>query len=194
MLTTAVARHYSFSIKKCGENGCAICKPVRMPKVVFQTLWHLPDATMDNNDHYLSFEEVEDICKGSSFTPQCKEGKSSSIHPYQDMYRMSVSWFSVKSATYGGYCIPRESWLHQRSRDVSYSCGATHFMNLIFRTDLHVFMSFSITARIQLSHSTTQQGSIPPVSTVLVSCRTLNTSENYSMCGSCQDKELIKLR
>jgi len=38
---------------------------------------------MDNNDRYLSFEEVEDICKGLSFTPQCKEGKSSSIHPYQ---------------------------------------------------------------------------------------------------------------
>jgi len=65
-------------------------------------------------------------------------------------------------------------------------------MNLIFRTDLHVFMSFSITAMIQLSHSTMQQGSIPSVSTVLVRCRTLNTSENYPMCGSCQDKELIK--
>ena len=89
------------------------------------------------------------------------------------MYRMSVSWFSVKSATYGGYCIPRESWLYQRSRDVSYSCGATHFMNLIFRIDLHMFMSFSITAMIQLSHSTMQmqQGSIPSVSTVLVRCR-----------------------
>ena len=36
-----IARHHSFSIKKCGEDDCTICKSVRMPKDGFQTLQHL---------------------------------------------------------------------------------------------------------------------------------------------------------
>ena len=28
-------RHYSFSIKKCGEDDCSICKPLRMRKEEF---------------------------------------------------------------------------------------------------------------------------------------------------------------
>jgi len=32
-----------------------------MPKDVFQTLRHLPEPMMDNDNHYLSFEEVYDV-------------------------------------------------------------------------------------------------------------------------------------
>ncbi len=52
------ARHYSFSIKKCGEDSCAICKPVRMPKEEFEKLKHLPDPMIGENEHYKPFEEV----------------------------------------------------------------------------------------------------------------------------------------
>ena len=51
-------RHYSFSIKKCGEDDWSICKPLRMPKEEFQSLCHLPDHMIGEDDHYLPFETV----------------------------------------------------------------------------------------------------------------------------------------
>ena len=50
-----VTLHYFFSIKKCGEEGCKMCKPVRMPKDEFQKIKHLPDPMLGEKDHYLPF-------------------------------------------------------------------------------------------------------------------------------------------
>ena len=35
-------RHYSFQIKKCGSDTCDICKPVKLPKEVFDSLRDSP--------------------------------------------------------------------------------------------------------------------------------------------------------
>ena len=51
-------RHYCFSIKKCGQPSCEICKPPHLPLDVFDELKHLPDPTPGNDGHYKSFQEV----------------------------------------------------------------------------------------------------------------------------------------
>ena len=53
-----VRRHYFFSIKKCGEHACDICKPPRMSEEDFRRIKHLPDPMPGQDDHYLSFEEA----------------------------------------------------------------------------------------------------------------------------------------
>ena len=50
-------RHYMFSVKKCGAADCSICKKPRLPKEVFDTIYHLPDP-VKNGDVYKSFSDV----------------------------------------------------------------------------------------------------------------------------------------
>ena len=53
-------RHYFFSVKKCGDNDCTSCKPIRLPPDVFQQLHNLPDPMPDpsNEGHYLKFPDA----------------------------------------------------------------------------------------------------------------------------------------
>ena len=53
-------RNYSFCIKKCGVDGCKICKPVSMKMDEVSQLRFLPDLMIDlsNPDHYISFDVV----------------------------------------------------------------------------------------------------------------------------------------
>ena len=44
-------------MKKCGESNCKICKPVRLPRDVFDKLHHLPDSTADG-EHYKPFDDL----------------------------------------------------------------------------------------------------------------------------------------
>lgn len=52
------SRHYSFSIKNCGEPSCCICKPVRMPVETFNNLHPLPDPVPGTDGHYSAFEKI----------------------------------------------------------------------------------------------------------------------------------------
>ncbi|GES98595.1 hypothetical protein GLOIN_2v1782174 [Rhizophagus clarus] len=52
------ARHYSFTIKKCGEPGCTICRPPRCLPEDFDQLHRLPDPQPGEDMHYKSFEEL----------------------------------------------------------------------------------------------------------------------------------------
>ena len=36
------ASHYTFDILKCGDSSCTLCKPVRLPREVFDTIKHIP--------------------------------------------------------------------------------------------------------------------------------------------------------
>ena len=51
------SRHYSFCIKKCGEQSCTFCKPVRMP-LDFLQIHHLPDPVPGSDGHYSPFTDV----------------------------------------------------------------------------------------------------------------------------------------
>ena len=53
------ARHYLFSIKKCGEQDYSICRSPQLPCEVFESLQHLPDPLRSvDGEHYRSFVEL----------------------------------------------------------------------------------------------------------------------------------------
>ena len=51
-------RHSTFSVLKCGNDACLICKCVRLPCDVFNELCHLPDPTLGGNCHYKPMREL----------------------------------------------------------------------------------------------------------------------------------------
>ena len=51
-------RHYSFQIKKCGSDTCNMCKQVKLPKEVFDTLHVLPDPVPGEDGHYKNLDEL----------------------------------------------------------------------------------------------------------------------------------------
>ena len=55
-----VERTYFFSIKKCGDLECEICKLPKLPSVVFEQLHQLPDPVPDeqNKGHYKPSNQV----------------------------------------------------------------------------------------------------------------------------------------
>jgi hypothetical protein len=53
-----MARHYSFTIKKCGEPVCTICRPPRCSPEDFEQLHRLLDPKPEEDMHYKSFEEL----------------------------------------------------------------------------------------------------------------------------------------
>lgn len=51
--THVKARHYFFSVKKCGEEDCDVCSAKRLDDPIY----HLPDPVPEaGGDHYQSFE------------------------------------------------------------------------------------------------------------------------------------------
>ena len=54
-------RHYFFSIKKCGESTCTICRPLRCLPEDFEQLHYLPDPVPGEDLHYKSFDELYGI-------------------------------------------------------------------------------------------------------------------------------------
>ena len=51
-------RHGTFCIKKCGNNSCIICKPVKMNKEKFKNLLLFPDHLIQDDGHYAPFEGI----------------------------------------------------------------------------------------------------------------------------------------
>ncbi len=47
-----------FEIKKCGNDECSICKPIRSNPDIFKELKGLPDPIPGYDNHYMSFSEV----------------------------------------------------------------------------------------------------------------------------------------
>ena len=67
---------YFFSIKKCGESDCSLCKKTRLPTDIFQQISHLPDAVPDedNPGHYKKFANLY----GQDTTEESKPSKCTS--------------------------------------------------------------------------------------------------------------------
>ena len=142
----------------------------------------LPDPVMGNDEYYLSFEEVYNMktsekdrpslsnakkAKSLSFTPTNRHVLNVSIMVQCEECNLWRLLYSKRKLTLPEKQQLQITWKRSRIRVVY------HFKNLMFLRALHVFMSLNITAMIQLSHSTTQQGLILSVSIVLVRCRTL---------------------
>ena len=50
--------HYTFDILKCGDNNCALCKPVRLPKEVFDKIKHISLPKPGADGHYFPFPDL----------------------------------------------------------------------------------------------------------------------------------------
>ena len=50
-------RHYMFSVRKCGETNCHVCKAPRLPSEIFTNIHHLPDP-VPFGEKYQEFETV----------------------------------------------------------------------------------------------------------------------------------------
>ena len=51
-------RHYFFEVKKCGQETCTICKPLRLSKDIFEQIKPFPDPLPGSDGHYLSFSNI----------------------------------------------------------------------------------------------------------------------------------------
>ncbi|UZO09453.1 uncharacterized protein OCT59_029676 [Rhizophagus irregularis] len=69
-------RHYFFSIKKCGEPNCTICRPPRCPPEDFVQLHCLPDPVPGEDLHYKSFEELYGKQTTENYRPSLKNVKT----------------------------------------------------------------------------------------------------------------------
>ena len=70
------ARHYYFSIKKCGEPTCTICRPLRCSPEDFEQLHYLPDPVPGEDLHYKSFEELYGMQTTEDHRPSFKSTKA----------------------------------------------------------------------------------------------------------------------
>ncbi|GBB99535.1 hypothetical protein RclHR1_03550015 [Rhizophagus clarus] len=52
-------RTYSFQIKKCGDDECKFCLPIRLPKEIFDELKFIPDPMLSTDlEHYQDFDKL----------------------------------------------------------------------------------------------------------------------------------------
>jgi hypothetical protein len=70
------ARHYFFSIKKCSELTCTICRPLYCSPEDFEQLHYLPDPVPGENLHYKSFEELYGTQTTEDHRPSFKSTKA----------------------------------------------------------------------------------------------------------------------
>ena len=129
------SRHYSFSIKKCGEASCEICRPVRMPMEKFNKIHHLPDPLPGSDGHYSAFSDVFGTATSEQHRPslQGQKGRRKSL-PF------SASVQHVKNVGIMVQCKECEMWrllyskrklqladrqaLERSLENVTYTCGA----------------------------------------------------------------------
>ncbi|RIB27039.1 hypothetical protein C2G38_2161560 [Gigaspora rosea] len=69
------ARHYFFSIKKCGKIGCLICRPYRCTPEEFELLGQLPDPVPGDDLYYKSFKELYGTSTTEQYRPSLKDFK-----------------------------------------------------------------------------------------------------------------------
>ena len=67
--------HYTFDVLKCGEEACELCRPVRLPREVFDLIKHLPFPEPGEDGHYKAFSDVfgSDRCTSEEFRPSQKK-------------------------------------------------------------------------------------------------------------------------
>ena len=97
--------HYSFDILKCGDESCNICKPVRLPREVFNRLSHLPHPMPGEDGHYLAFSLIFGKPTSEKHRPSLCSKKSKS--KYLSFY---PSVQHVKNAQLMVQCEECEIW------------------------------------------------------------------------------------
>lgn len=70
------SRHYFFSIKKCGELTCTICRPLHCSPEDFEQLQHLPNPVPGEDMHYKSFKKLYGKQTMKEYRPSLKNAKA----------------------------------------------------------------------------------------------------------------------
>ena len=65
--------HYTFDILKCGQETCKLCKPIRLPREVFDRIKHLPFPVPGEDGHYKAFSDVFGSDASEEFRPSQKK-------------------------------------------------------------------------------------------------------------------------
>ena len=65
--------HYTFEVLKCGKETCKLCKPVHLPRGVFDAIKHLPFPVSGDDGHYRPFSEVVGMETSEEHRPSLKK-------------------------------------------------------------------------------------------------------------------------
>ena len=193
-------RHYSFQIKKCGSLTCTICKPVRLPKEVFDSLHVLPDPVPGEDGHYKSFENLLGTKTDERHRPSLQRTpKRKKTLPF------SASVQHVKNVDLMLQCDECGMWrllysklkLTKKERadlevaveDVSFSCGASlQDLELPGRLDNVYTRELSCGEPIEKLYYSAKYSPI----CVYCACEVeLVPKDKYPQCNDCSDKPVI---
>lgn len=101
-------RYYTFCIKKCREEGCKVCKPVRMEKEGFEKLRFLPDPQCKTMATTYLLQRPLLLTPMNKIALHLMKRKQQSLCPLVQVYstlEIQTQWFSVMSAPYGILCF-----------------------------------------------------------------------------------------
>ena len=191
-------RHYSFQIKKCGSSTCDICKPVRLPKEVFDTLHVLPDPVPGEDGHYKSLDDLLGTETDGSHRPSLQKTPkrkktlpfSASIQHVKNvdlmlqcdecaMWRLLYSRFKLTKK--------EKSDLQQAIEDISFTCGAPlQDLELPGRLNEVYTRELSCGEPIEKLYYTAKY------SPICIYCADDVDSIRYPQCSACKDKPEIK--
>lgn len=199
------SRHYCFSIKKCGDPVCTICKPVRMPKESFEKLHHLPDPVPGEDGHYTSFTELYGKFTSEEHRPskQGRKGKQKTL-PF------SASVQHVKNVDVMVMCEECEMWrllysqhklnnperlaLQAALSDVTYTCGA-QIQDLQLSGKLAEVYARDVRCYEPIEKLYYSVGRYELICIYCASDENLDVSDDfYPQCSQCSDKERVKKR
>ena len=199
------SRHYSFTIKKCAQPTCTVCRPVRMPIDIFSSLHFLPDPIPGKDGHYYSFTDIYGKSTSEEHRPTLQKPKGrqntlpfvASVQHVKnvdimiqgeecEMWRLVYSKYKLTETQ-------RKS-LNSALDDFTFTCGAQlQDLGLDFISDdicTRIIHCFEPVCKLYYSIGIYEQ--------ICIHCcsnRDLITKDGYfPQCDSCIGKALIKKR
>ena len=200
------SRHYHFTVKKCGQPSCSICKPVCMPKELFDQLHHLPDPIPGQDGHYKSFSEIFGMSTTEEFRPSLQAKKSK-----QKTLPFTASVQHVRNANIMIQCEECTMWRLVYSKfkltaserkilqtvldDFTYTCGAQlQDLGLEGRlkdnVEMRIIRCYETVERLYYSVGTYENICIYCCSNANLTIK----EQHYPQCSGCSNREGIKKR
>ena len=199
-----ICRHYSFQIKKCDSETCDTCKPVRLPKEVFDSLQVLPDPVLGEDGHHKTLDDVLGTETDESHRPSLQKTPkrrktlpfSASIQHVRNvdlmlqcdecaMWRLLYSKFKLTKK--------ERTDLQVAIEDISFTCGAP-----LQDLQLPECLSEVYTRELSCGEPIEKLYYTEKYSPICIYCAdTVDfpvSKDKYPQCHACQDKpEIAKL-
>ena len=189
-------RHFTFSVLKCGDSSCALCRPIRLTPDVFNTLKHLPDSTMQDDGHYRHFKDLlgkktTEDCRPSNkkarevrkgpFVPSIQHAKNTNL---MVQCEECLKWRLVYSKC--KLSAQKRTALEHEFEDFSFSCGCDLqdigiedvFVRDLTRSDHMEKLYYSLGHEVICIYCTEPITGDDAVS---------NDSPTYPQCAGCKD-------